>query len=117
MLRGSMISSTQNVSALRNGERSLLSRSSISLGLGVGGGVDLGAVGRHDPAFERQRPPVPRRPGIAQRKPIGRQMTAPATPNKFRTMKVHHGTVDWLTAAIARTPFRIVAAFSASTPI
>ena len=30
--------------------------------------------------------------------------TAPATPKELRTMTVHHGTVVWLTAAIARTP-------------
>ena len=37
--RGSMISSTQNVSAVRNGERSLLSRSSISRSLASGSGA------------------------------------------------------------------------------
>ena len=39
VLRGSMISSTQNFSAERNGERSLLSRSSISLSLAFGSGA------------------------------------------------------------------------------
>ena len=32
-------------------------------------------------------------------------------------MMVHQGTVVWLTAAIARTPWRMVADFSASSPI
>src|ERR1700719_2674722 len=36
VLRGSMISSTQNFSAERNGERSLLRRSSISCSLALG---------------------------------------------------------------------------------
>ena len=44
-------------------------------------------------------------------------LTAPATPNTLRTRNVHHGTLVWLTAAIARTPFLIVADFSASSPI
>ena len=32
-------------------------------------------------------------------------------------MMVHHGTVDWFSAAMARTPWRMVAEFSASSPI
>ena len=75
VLRGSMISSTQNFSAERNGERSLLRRSSISqLGLRIVGGVDVGAIGRLDAAFQRQRSPIGRRPGIAHREPVGRLM-------------------------------------------
>ncbi len=63
-----MISSIQNVSAERNGERSLFRRSSISrsLACGIGRRVEVGAVGRLDTALERQRSPAPGGPRVAE---------------------------------------------------
>ena len=116
--RGSMISSTQKVSAVRNGERSLFSRSSISasLALRIVGGVDIGAVGRLDAAFQRQRAPATPTARRSAVKPPAGWCAAPATPKALRMMNVHHGTVVWFIAAMARTPWRMVAALLGLEP-
>ena len=46
----------------------------LQFGLGIVGGVDVGAIGRLDAAFQRQRTPIGRRPGIAHREPVRRLM-------------------------------------------
>ena len=46
----------------------------FELGLRIVGRIDVGAIGRLDPAFQRQRTPIGRRPRIAHRKAVGRLM-------------------------------------------
>jgi len=67
-----MISSTQKVSALRNGERGLFSRSSISAILATGSSAASMSVRGPDAVFQRQRPSgrTPRR--SQPKRPAGR---------------------------------------------
>src|SRR5262249_46032037 len=47
------------------------------LGAGIGCGLELGAIGRFDPALERQGSPPGRQPGVAHGKPAGGDMRRP----------------------------------------
>ena len=57
-------------------------RSSISadLGRGIGRRVEVRAIGRLDPALQRQRAPAPRRPRVAEAVAPAVLCAAPATP-------------------------------------
>src|SRR5436309_2168262 len=44
----------------------------LQLGFRIICGIDVGAIGRLNAAFQRQRTPIGRRPGIAQREPVRR---------------------------------------------
>ena len=76
VLRGSIISSTQKRLG-RAERRAQLVEALLDLlqfCLGIVRGVDVGAVGRLDAAFQRQRAPIGRRPGVTHREAVGRLM-------------------------------------------
>src|SRR5215469_10853013 len=117
--RGSMISSTPNRSAVRNGLRTESRRARISASNAAGSSA-LSRSARYAASIPPSTGSDPQSAdGHAQRRTIRWRFVRPAppTPKTRRTMISAPGTPAWYTALIARTPWRIVARCSALVPI